>query len=181
MTKLFVQLLHKDSKAPVKSTTHASGYDVYAYLPFDSHPAKEIRLEPHETTIVPTGLKVSTELGHDIKLFPRSGLAAKKDTSITLSNAVGVIDLDFRHELKVLLHNSSDNWVMITHEERIAQLLVQVVPDTELTIVDQLPDIESNRTGGFGSTGTHELSKDKQKQANELNKTTMNQIIKQAH
>ena len=100
--QLFVQLLHEDSKIPHQATTHASGFDVYAYLdpkgegddPEDPED-RTLVIYPHTTEIISTGIKVGTEEGFDVKLFPRSGLAAKRTQSVTLSNAVAVIDIDY--------------------------------------------------------------------------------------
>ena len=147
MTKVFIAKTNKDVKTPVTATKFSSGADVYAYIPEESC----VSLHPGQTHMFPTGLFMQPEEGYDIKLFPRSGLAAK--LKITLTNAVGVIDRDYDKEVKVLLHNLSNNHVTICHDERIAQMLVQRVNPISFIDCEVLPEIDSNRKDGFGSTG----------------------------
>jgi dUTP pyrophosphatase len=100
--------------------------------------------------LVPTGLAIALPEGHEGQVRPRSGLAAKH--GITVLNAPGTIDEDYRGEVKVLLVNLGDVAFTIRHGERIAQLVVAPVTKVEVDEVDAL-DETARGEGGFGSTG----------------------------
>jgi dUTP pyrophosphatase len=154
VAKVYMKKLHKDVHTPKFATAFSSGADVHAYIPFNENRPNEVSnviIYPGQTVMVDTGLLMQAEKGYDIKFFPRSGLAAK--LQITLTNAVGVIDRDYPKECKVLLHNLSQNIVTIYHEERIAQMLVQKVNDINFVEVEELPTLVSTRSDGFGHTG----------------------------
>ncbi len=136
----------KDSiQIPTYMTTGASGCDVRANL---EHP---ISVEPGQRVAVPTGLYFEIPDGFEIQVRPRSGLAIKK--GLTVVNAPGTIDSDYRGELKVLLINLGVETVLIEHEERVAQLVLQRVERAEWIEVNELAS-SSREAGGFGSTGT---------------------------
>lgn len=126
---------------PTRSTTDAACYDVYA--------DERVIIYSGFRVIVPTGLKMCCDPGYFIALFPRSGLAIKQ--GLSLVNCVGVIDADYRDEVKVALINHSSDTVYIRKGDRIAQLMIMPVLPVE--IVQGLPPTDSNRDGGFGSTG----------------------------
>lgn len=134
------------SKNPLPSyaTEHAAGMDLRADL------ETEVTLEPLQRTLVPTGISIELPAGFEAQVRPRSGLAAKH--GITVLNAPGTIDADYRGEIKVALVNLSDSAFTIQPGDRIAQLVVarhetvNWIPSTELS------DTERG-TGGFGSSG----------------------------
>lgn len=152
---------------PVRATTHSANYDVFADIKhrlitcynamnvrFELLNENKIILSPGDRAIVPTGFKMCSDIGWKIELYSRSGNSVK--FGVTLSNNVGQIDCDFRHELKVLLSNNSDSMVTIHHNDRIAQLALEQVHNVHM-IEGTLPEIDSNRKGGLGSSGSGNL------------------------
>lgn len=139
MPNLYVE---GDGIAPTRGTTDAACYDVYAKLD------EPVWLSPGKRMLIPTGLKMCCDPSYFIALYPRSGLAIR---GVTLANCVGVIDADYRDEVKVILVNHGRGSVTINKGDRIAQLMIQPVLPVE--IVSGLPPTDSDRRGGFGSTG----------------------------
>ena len=107
-------------------------------------------LKPLQRAMIPTGLFVEIPAGYEIQVRPRSGLAAKH--GITVLNAPGTIDADYRGEIKVILVNLSDQEFEIKPAERIAQLVVAAHEKAEWEETDSLSDTARGE-GGFGSTG----------------------------
>ena len=108
-------------------------------------------LKPLERTIVGTGLFIELPIGIESQVRPRSGLAAKK--GITVLNAPGTIDADYRGEIGVILVNLSNEEFTINNGERIAQLVIAKHERAEWDEVETLSETERGE-GGFGSTGT---------------------------
>ena len=129
---------------PQYETANAVGLDVRA------NTTEGIRLAPLERAMVPTGLYVEIPEGYEIQVRPRSGLAAKYGISVV--NAPGTIDPDYRGEIKVILVNLSNEVFELKPGERIAQLVVAQFTRIEWECVEQLSDTERG-AGGFGSTG----------------------------
>lgn len=129
---------------PQYETANAVGLDVRA------NTSEAIRLAPLERALVPTGLYVEIPEGYEIQVRPRSGLAAKY--GISVANAPGTIDPDYRGEIKVILVNLSNEVFELKPGERIAQLVVAQFTRIEWECVEQLSDTERG-AGGFGSTG----------------------------
>jgi dUTP pyrophosphatase len=127
-------------RLPVRSSALAAGADLFA--------AEEISLAPGERQLVPTGLHVAIPAGHVGLIWPRSGLAFRNG----IDTMAGVIDSDYRGEVRVLLINHGVDDFLIRPGDRIAQLLIQKVEAAEFVRVEVLPDSERG-TGGFGSTG----------------------------
>ena len=100
--------------------------------------------------MIPTGWRMCCDPGWKIEFAPRSGKSIKE--GLTLINAIGIVDADFRHEAMLLVVNAGYETIEITHEERIAQLSLEQVFHVDI-VEGPLPDIESDRNGGFGSTG----------------------------
>lgn len=126
--------------------THASaGMDLRAHL------TEPITLKPLGRAIVKTGLFIELPEGFEAQVRPRSGLAAKK--GITVLNAPGTIDADYRGEIGVILVNLSNEDFIIEKGERIAQLVIAKHERAEWQEVDNLTETLRG-TGGFGSTGT---------------------------
>jgi len=130
---------------PAYQTDHAAGMDVRANL------SESITLAPMQRLLIPTGLHVAIPVGYEMQVRPRSGLAYKH--GITIANAPGTIDADFRGELKVLLVNLSDIDFVVKDGERIAQLIVARHEIVEWAPTDKLSET-SRGDEGFGSTGS---------------------------
>jgi len=127
--------------APFYATPDSAGMDVKA--------CKDFVMQPHERTKVPLGLYIAIPKGHVGLLIGRSSMGAK---GISVSNAVGVIDADYRGEIMALLTNTNTYPVKIMAGDRIAQLLIMPVVQPKIVRVDSL-DNTARGTGGFGSTG----------------------------
>jgi dUTP pyrophosphatase len=108
-------------------------------------------LAPGARALIPTGFSMELPHGFEAQVRPRSGLALRH--GVTLLNAPGTIDADYRGEVKVLLINHGDEPFSVTRGMRIAQLVVQPVSHATLVEVEELND-SARGSGGFGSTGT---------------------------
>ncbi|MGB1019598.1 MAG: dUTP diphosphatase [Flavobacteriaceae bacterium] len=133
------------NELPVYGTAQAAGLDLRAYL------TESVKLEPLERKIIPTGLSIILPDGYEAQVRPRSGLAAKH--GITVLNAPGTIDADYRGDIGVVLVNLSKESFEIEPGMRIAQLVVAQYEKIEWKVVASLTDSERG-AGGFGSTGT---------------------------
>lgn len=142
---LQVKKLCENAVLPQRATEGSAGMDLHALLD------APVTLEPGQRALIPTGLAIALpDPAYVALIFARSGLAVKK--GITLSNCVGVIDSDYRGELKVGLINQSQEPYTIENGERIAQLCVMPVCLPQVEQVEQLEDTQRG-AGGFGSTG----------------------------
>ena len=143
-----VKIVNKSSYSLPKYETSASaGMDLKANI------GEPIELAPLQRAMVPTGLFIELPVGYEAQVRPRSGLAAKHGISVL--NAPGTIDADYRGEIKVILVNLSNEPFAINPGERIAQMVVakhERVDWVELESVEQLEQSERG-AGGFGSTG----------------------------
>ena len=143
--KLMIKKLDPKAQIPRAATGGSAGMDLRALTDVP------ITIRPMERVTVPTGLAIALpDSGHVALVFARSGLAVKH--GVTLSNCVGVIDSDYRGEIKVGLINQSDSEYTIEPGERIAQLVITPVVLPELEEVEELPGSDRGE-GGFGSTG----------------------------
>jgi dUTP pyrophosphatase len=141
------QLPHGEGLAlPDYQSAHAAGLDLLAAVP-DGSP---LILAPGRRALVPTGLTIALPAGYEAQVRPRSGLASKH--GVTVLNAPGTIDADYRGEIGVLLINHSDAPFPIHRGERIAQMVVAAVVRAELIPAVSL-STTSRGSGGFGSTG----------------------------
>lgn len=129
---------------PAYATVSSAGLDLKAVLD------QPITLKPLERKIIGTGLKIALPEGFEAQVRPRSGLAAKH--GITVLNAPGTIDADYRGEIGVILANLSNEAVEISPGERIAQLVVAQYTQVNWQLVNSL-DATDRGEGGFGSTG----------------------------
>jgi dUTP pyrophosphatase len=137
----------RDLPLPSYQSAHAAGMDLIAALPA----GKPLTLAPGERALVPTGIAIALPDGHEAQVRPRSGLAVKQ--GITVLNAPGTIDADYRGEVQVALINHGKEPVMIERGMRIAQMIVAPVSRAELREVAALPDTPRG-AAGFGSTGS---------------------------
>ncbi|WP_435921195.1 dUTP diphosphatase [Paenibacillus sp. DYY-L-2] len=136
---------NEDIELPRKMSELASGFDLYAAV------TEELVLRPGERALVPTGMAIAMPGGLEAQIRPRSGLAFKH--GVTCLNTPGTIDADYRGEVKVLLINLGQEPFTITRNERIAQMVFQIVPEVNLLQVDELSETVRG-AGGFGHTGT---------------------------
>ena len=131
---------------PVYETPGAAGADLKANLPGRA----DVVLQPGARAFIATGLRLAIPDGFEVQIRPRSGLALKH--GITLANAPGTIDSDYRGPLGVILLNTGAQIFTIVHGDRIAQMIVAPVVQATFVSVAQL-DETSRDQGGFGSTG----------------------------
>ncbi|MEM6465355.1 MAG: dUTP diphosphatase [Pseudomonadota bacterium] len=133
-----------DLPLPAYESALAAGADLRAAL------TAPVTLASGARMAVPTGLAMAIPPGFEGQVRPRSGLAMRH--GVTVLNAPGTIDADYRGEVKVLLINLGDTDFVITHGDRIAQLVIAPVIQAQFVEQDSLPETDRG-TGGFGSTG----------------------------
>ena len=165
-----VEICREGIKLPQYANIGDSGMDVRA--------AEDVYIDPLQTVIIPTGLKVAIPQGYEIQVRPRSGVSIK--TPLRISNSIGTVDSGYRDEIGVIITNTSplasnpfdiafglgieklftidekDNrhgTYFIRKGDRIAQLVLNEVPMIEWKVIDSVKDIGIDREGGFGSTG----------------------------
>jgi dUTP pyrophosphatase len=129
---------------PRYATEGASGMDLLAAVP------ESVTLAPGQRCRIPTGISIALPRGYEAQVRPRSGLAANH--GISMVNAVGTVDSDYRGEVQVLLINHGQEPFTITRGLRIAQMVVAPVSRVEWVEVAELPGSERGE-GGFGHTG----------------------------
>ena len=167
--KAYIELV-KDAEMPFFAHDGDAGMDIRA--------SEDVIIKPRETKIVKTGVKIAVPKGVEIDVRPRSGLSYK--TRLRISNAPGTIDSGYRDEIGVIIENSSlpfslddkgnvikndntyyldekqnrEGTYIIKKGDRIAQLVFMQYLDVELEKKEDISEIEGNRAGGFGSSGT---------------------------
>ena len=134
-------------RLPTRHSQDAAGFDLFAALP-ESGPR---RLKPGERALIPTGLTIELPKGFEAQVRPRSGLALKH--GVTVLNAPGTIDADYRGEIGVLLINLGDEPFVVARGARVAQLVISRVEDV---VFAEAVDLKGTDRGekGFGSTDT---------------------------
>jgi len=136
----------REKLLPRRATPHASGFDLA------SASKTPIVIRKGERMLVPTGIAISLQHGFEAQIRPRSGLALKN--GITVLNAPGTIDSDYRGEIKVVLINHGDADFHIEFGMRIAQLVIARVEMMDLVMAPELSDT-ARGAQGFGSSGLH--------------------------
>jgi len=131
---------------PAYETALSAGMDIRADL------TDELCLAPMQRALIPTGLFMEIPEGYEAQIRPRSGLAAR--FGITILNAPGTIDADYRGEVKVIIINLSNENFTIKHGDRIAQMIISKHEKASWTMVEVLGETERG-VGGFGHTGKH--------------------------
>jgi dUTP pyrophosphatase len=131
---------------PAYQTAHAAGLDLLAAVAED----KPVTLTPGQRALIPTGLMIAVPPGFEAQIRPRSGLAFKH--GVTVLNAPGTIDADYRGEVGVLLINHGDAAFTVRRGERVAQMVIAPVTQANLVGVESLSST-ARGSGGFGSTG----------------------------
>lgn len=144
MNSIRVKKLHPAAMLPTYGSAEAAGADLYACL------EEPVTIEPGETAWIPTGLALEVPKGCAGLVYARSSLGAKR--GLAPANKVGVIDSDYRGEIRVVLLNHGKTPQTIAHGERVAQFLITPVVTPAYEEVSDLTDTDRG-TGGFGSTG----------------------------
>lgn len=140
-----IKKLNENAVVPVYGSEFAAGADLYACTEGD------VVIAPHSTAVIPTGIALELPIGYAGLIYARSGLATKK--GLAPANKVGVVDCDYRGEVKVALHNHTDVAQTVGAGERVAQLVI--TPYITATFVEKESLSDTVRgAGGFGSTGT---------------------------
>ena len=134
----------EDLPLPRYMTPHAAGMDLYAAVTDD------IILAPGERSLVPAGIAIALPEGCEAQIRPRSGLAIKN--GLTLLNAPGTIDADYRGEVGIILINLGKSPFVVKRGDRIAQMIINKVYQAHLELTSELSPTERNE-GGFGHTG----------------------------
>ena len=143
--KINVKKLNEKAIMPTYGSEYAAGADLYACV------ESEVTVAPHTTVMIPTGIAIELPVGYGGFIYARSGLASKRN--LAPANKVGVVDCDYRGEVKVALHNHGETAQTVAVGERIAQLVVAPYITAEFVEADELSDTVRG-AGGFGSTGT---------------------------
>jgi dUTP pyrophosphatase len=141
---VLVKRLRADAQVPEYKSDGAAGMDLVAAID------APIAIEPRARVAVGTGLALAIPHGYEGQVRPRSGLA--REHGLTVVNAPGTIDADYRGEVVVLLVNLGERAVTITSGQRIAQLVIAPVAHATIEIADEL-SATARGAGGFGSTG----------------------------
>ncbi len=144
-------LSHFDREFPFPSyeTKGAAGADIRASLPLELR-EKGMIIKAGERALVPTGLAMEIPFGFEIQVRPRSGLSLKTDLLVV--NSPGTIDCDYRGEVKIILGNMGSSDAVISHGDRVAQLVLAPVTQANFVEAESLTDTDRG-AGGFGSTG----------------------------
>ena len=129
---------------PTYATVQSAGMDLRANI------EEPIALQPMERRLIPTGLYIALPPGYEAQVRPRSGLALKH--GLTVLNAPGTIDADYRGEVGVLLINLSEKDFVVNDGERVAQMVIARHEKADFTVVETLDDTERG-AGGYGHTG----------------------------
>ena len=144
MVKVLIKKLNSAVKLPEYKSDGASGMDLIAFI------KEPINVKPKTSSLIPTGLSIAFSKNYEIQIRPRSGLAAKKNISVL--NAPGTIDSDYRGEIKVIIYNHGQTDFIVNNGDRIAQMVLSPIIKMELDETDNLPETIRGE-GGFGSTG----------------------------
>lgn len=140
-----IKKLNENAVIPAYGSEYAAGADLYACL------EGELTIQPHETAVISTGIALELPVGYAGLIYARSGLATKK--GLAPANKVGVVDCDYRGEVKVALHNHSGVAQTVSAGERVAQLVITPYITAAFNTVDELSQTVRG-AGGFGSTGS---------------------------
>lgn len=140
--KIKIQKIHPNALIPEYQTEGSSGFDLHA--------VEEVTIKSHSVGLVKIGICLSLEVGYELQVRTRSGLALNHQVMVL--NSPGTVDNDYRGEIKVILANLSDKDFKVQVGDRIAQGVVQKTYKAEFIEYEQL-DETSRGSGGFGSTG----------------------------
>ena len=135
----------KDMPLPSYSSENCSGLDLYAAI------KKKIKIKSGEIITIPTGIKIALKKNLEAQVRPRSGLAA--NFGITVLNAPGTIDADYRGEIKIILINHGKKLFVIERGMRVAQLIITKVEKIKWSEKKKINEQTKRKGSGFGSTG----------------------------
>ena len=142
--QVFIEVCHPAAKMPGYARQGDAGMDIYT--------VEDLVIKPGQTVLVKTGLKVAVPSGYEIQIRPRSGLSLK--TPLRVANSPGTIDAGYRDEVCIIMSNISlKEEYQIKKGDRIAQMVLQRVPEIEWTPVNDIRGLGVDRGGGFGSSG----------------------------
>ncbi len=144
ISKINVMKFNEEAKLPTYGTEFSAGADIYACI------EEDVTIKPGEVVLIPTGLGMEIPVGYAGFIYARSGLSVKQ--GLAPANKVGVIDSDYRGEIKVALYNQSKEEKVVSKNDRIAQLIIAPFIKADFNIVDTLEDTKRG-SGGFGHTG----------------------------
>ena len=160
--------LHPEAQIPKYQNKGDAGFDFHVVLPqykddlpddsdgisFECNNSEEIsqiQIHPNGRFIASTGLACEFDLGWQMEIRPRSGLARRH--SLTIPNSPATVDSGYRGEILIILHNMGQDIVVINNYDRVAQGVMMPAPQFQMVEVDELSS-ENDRGGGFGSTGS---------------------------
>lgn len=158
--KLEIKKLYHNSILPYKAHGDDAGFDLFAHSFASIKDGKCIYIDdddqfydmrPGERIMIKTGIGMAIPVGYEAQIRPRSGLALKH--GITVVNSPGTIDAGFRAEVGVILLNTGKYRHCIEFGDRIAQMVIQKLPEVTIEIVDELSPSSDRGCAGFGSTG----------------------------
>lgn len=145
-TTIKIKPLIEGVQLPEKATVNSAGFDIRA--------AESLIIPPGEYKSVATGFSIEMPSNMEAQIRPRSGLALK--SGVTILNAPGTIDADYRGEVKIILINHSKTNFHIEKGDRVAQMIFSKVVDVTIQVTDSLSET-TRGDGGFGSTGKHKI------------------------
>ncbi|BDH60465.1 deoxyuridine 5'-triphosphate nucleotidohydrolase [Lysinibacillus sp. PLM2] len=141
--KVNIKRIHDEAQMPLQANPGDAGMDLYSI--------ETVEIPAGEARLIKTGIQIELPKGTEAQIRPRSGLALKH--SITVLNSPGTIDEGYRGEIGVILMNHGKESFTVEKSMRIAQMVIQIVPEVQLIEVDELSQTERG-TAGFGSSGT---------------------------
>ena len=144
MVKVLIKKLNSKVQLPKYKTDGSSGMDLMAFT------ESPINIRPQESALIPTGISIAIPKNTEVQIRPRSGLAAK--SSMSVLNAPGTIDSDYRGEIKIILFNHGKEEFIINNNDRVAQMILMPIIKAEFEEIEVLPK-SLRGSGGFGSTG----------------------------
>lgn len=154
-----IKRLTPTAQIPTKAHSSDACFDLYLDAPTAIYhewnggikviEASGIKIRPNETVMLHTGIATEIPFGYYMAIYARSGLSCKQ--GLRLANSVGIVDCQYRDEIKVALHNDGNETRIIHHGDRIAQCMIAPVLATNFVEVDELSN--DSRGGGFGSSG----------------------------
>ncbi len=145
MSMLKIKIVNKGNQPlPEYATPQSAGMDLRANID------EPVELKPLSRALIPTGLHIALPVGYEAQIRPRSGLALKK--GITVLNAPGTVDADYRGDVGVILINLSAETFIVNPGERIAQMVINKIEQVTLFEVEELDETERGE-GGYGHTG----------------------------
>ena len=143
-TNIKIKKLNDKAVIPTYGSEYAAGADLYACMD------EAVTIAPHTTVMLHTGLAMEIPAGYAGLIYPRSGMASKRH--LAPANKVGVVDPDYRGEFMVAMHNHSGEPQTVEPGERIAQLVIMPIDQSEFGFCDELDNTDRGE-GSFGSTG----------------------------